>query len=126
VRAASGEAVQAGLRLIRLRRGRLSIRDVADETGIGERRLQRLFRERVGLTPKEFAQIARLHATLARIQRSPVPSWGELAAETGFADQAHMIREFRRLTGQTPVKLRPPHELSDSFNTTNDPKDRFP
>ena len=115
---AAEDWIRAGVHVIRTRRGRLSMRELCAEIGVGERRLQRSFRERVGLSPKELARIARLHATLARLQRGPPRSWSERAADSGFADQAHMIREFRRLAGQTPAAYQPEPDVSDSFNTT--------
>jgi AraC-like DNA-binding protein len=89
--------------LIRRHGGRLSMRAVGSELGVSERRLERTFRSGTGLSPKEFSRITRLHAVLARI--APVGSelsWVEIASELGFADQAHLIREFRALTGVTP------------------------
>jgi AraC-like DNA-binding protein len=91
--------------LIRTHGGRLSMRAVGSELGVSERRLERTFRTGTGLSPKEFSRITRLHAVLARLPRMESDAtWVEIASELGFADQAHLIREFRALTGVTPAR----------------------
>ena len=57
------------------------------------------------MTPKEFARLMRLQATLRALDAGDA-SIAELAADSGFADQAHATRELRRVTGLTPAKLR--------------------
>jgi AraC-like DNA-binding protein len=91
--------------LIRRHRGRLSMSAVGSELGVSERRLERTFRFGTGLSPKEFSRITRIHAVLARIPRlDSDATWVKIASELGFADQAHLIREFRALTGVTPAR----------------------
>ncbi len=68
------------------------------------RRLQRLFAEYVGVTPKWVLIRSRLHdATDAIAGREP-PDWARLAAELGYCDQAHLIRSFEAATGMTPME----------------------
>lgn len=75
--------------------------------GIGSRRLRSLLRERVGLAPKTLARVARLHDALRRVVRSAEDvAWARVAASSGYYDQAHMIREFRSLLGETPGAWR--------------------
>jgi AraC-like DNA-binding protein len=69
-------------------------RRVRSWTGVSERDLQ-------GLVHTEQLY-ARLHEALD----SDDVDWAELAATSGFADQAHMIRQMRRHTGFTPEQLR--------------------
>ncbi len=101
----SDPVLAAGVELIRSHGGRLSMRALADELEVSERRLERLFLAGVGVSPKKLSRIARLHTVLERLARPSAsqPSWGALAVELGFADQAHMIREFRSLAGTTPA-----------------------
>ena len=63
------------------------------------------FQAAVGLTPKEFARLARLQATLRALDGGD-ESIAALAGDGGFADQAHATRELRRVTGLTPARLR--------------------
>lgn len=70
--------------------------------GIERRRLERGFRRWVGLTPKEFARITRVQRALALLERRPRPTGAEIAVRCGYADQSHLIREFRALVGPAP------------------------
>jgi AraC-like DNA-binding protein len=82
--------------------GRLALRAVAAAVGVGERRLQQLFHAHVGLSPRAWGRLARLHACL-RALRQPTPSrWASLALDAGYFDQAHLVNEFRALSGLTP------------------------
>ena len=82
------------------------VEQLAARAGFGVRALQRLFSEYVGVSPKWVIQRYRLHEASERIARTPAGAaldWADLAAELGFADQAHFIRDFRRLVGETPA-----------------------
>lgn len=79
---------------------------VADALGLGERRLQQIFRAHVGLSPRAWRRLARLHALLRRLRQAPAAGWAALADEAGFSDQAHLIHEFRALCGLTPEQFR--------------------
>ena len=74
---------------------------VAEQLGVTSRHLRRAFLESVGIGPKEFARGARLQRALRTSSRSS--SWGAIARETGYYDQAHLIGEFRDLLGLTPA-----------------------
>lgn len=94
--------------------------DTAASLGIGERRLQQLFHEQVGLAPRQWARLARLHGGLRLLRREPVLPWAQLAAEAGYADQAHLAHDFRRLCGITPGEFRRlalPAPVSGSYKT---------
>lgn len=96
--------VLAAGRLFEQGQGRRSVAEVARQLGLGERRLQQVFRAQMGLTPAAFGRLARLHACLRLLRRPAArpPRWPELALEAGFYDQSHLIREFRALCGLTP------------------------
>lgn len=84
--------------------GSLRIGSLARSVGLSNRSLQIRFLRAVGLTPKEFARLVRLQATLRSLEGST--SLTALAADHGFSDQAHASRELRRVTGLAPAKLR--------------------
>ena len=85
--------------------GRRPLREVADAVGLGERRLQQLFRQQVGLSPGAWRRLARLHACLRALRRPAVAGWAELALDGGFYDQAHLANEFKALCGLTPTEF---------------------
>lgn len=71
-----------------------------------ERTLQRLFADKVGVSPKWVIQRARLQDALQAMAQEQVPSLADLALRLGFCDQAHFSRCFRQTTGQTPAQYR--------------------
>lgn len=93
--AAAVQAIHAG-------GGQRPLQDVAAVLDVGERRLQQLFRQHVGLSPKSVSRLARLHGLLRALRRSAAPAWAQLAPELGYYDQAHLVNEFRALSGLTP------------------------
>lgn len=73
---------------------------VARELRLSSRQLERLFLERVGVSPKRYARLRRFERAV-RLAREVRPL-GEVAVASGYSDQAHFIREFRSLTGEAP------------------------
>jgi len=92
-------------RLIAASAGRRPLREVAEAVGLGERRLQQLFHAQVGLSPRAWRRLARMHGCLRALRGQPAPAWAELAAEHGFYDQSHLVNEFRALCGVTPTEF---------------------
>lgn len=88
------------------RDGAVSIAQLATSLGIGVRQLARRFQNVVGLTPKAFGRVRRVRATMAVLLDGTEASWSRLAAELGYADHAHLTREFRSVTGFAPTELR--------------------
>jgi AraC-like DNA-binding protein len=85
------------------RRGDASIERIAHEAGLGRRQLERAFHDHVGLPPKQLARILRFQATYSAL--SEPPDWIDVALAHGYADQPHLIREFRSLAGNSPTQL---------------------
>lgn len=99
------EATKAAA-LIAAARGARSLGDVADELGLGARRLQQLFALHVGLAPRTWGRLARMHDVLRSLRRlSPRrPDWAEVALDHGYCDQAHLANELRSLCGLSPTE----------------------
>ena len=97
--------VDGALALIHRRRGNIAIEQVARTVGVSRRQLERLFKDEVGLGAKQIARIARVHAALDMMRRDQQASGAEIAAHCGYSDQAHLIRECKSLTGQTPARV---------------------
>lgn len=84
---------------LRATHGTARVGALASELSWSRKRLAARFREQIGLTPKAAARLLRFeHAR----SLAGTMSWGELAFACGFADQPHLISEFRAFTGQTP------------------------
>jgi AraC-like DNA-binding protein len=81
------------------------VRQLAAQTDLPPRTLHsRLIRE-LGLSPKRVLRIQRLHRAL-KLAQDRSSAWPQIAAGSGFADQAHMIREFVDLLGESPTAWR--------------------
>lgn len=73
---------------------------VAGELGLGERQLERKFREWIGIGPKRFARLVRFQQVVRLLERNHRSL--DAALELGFYDQAHFIKDFRAFAGTTP------------------------
>jgi AraC-like DNA-binding protein len=100
----SPEVVQAWERLT-ASHGATPIATVASDVGWSNKHLITRFKEQVGLTPKLAARLLRFERVRRDVARGEPTRWQQVAAESGYADQAHLIREFRRFTGTTPTAL---------------------
>ncbi len=83
---------------------RVKIVELAREYGLSFRRFNLLFRREVGLSAKQFTRVKRFQKVRQALAQTPVIEGSRLAASHGYADQAHMIREFREFTGFTPAQ----------------------
>ena len=79
------------------------VKDVTDRTGIGTRRLQRLFAAYTGVAPKWVIRRARLHEAVERLDQGGDVDLGFLARDLGYFDQAHFARDFRSAVGRPPT-----------------------
>ncbi|MEW1952498.1 helix-turn-helix domain-containing protein [Terrabacter sp. NPDC080008] len=79
----------------------LRVDELCARFGLTERTLQRLLHKRIGLGPKWLIRRRRLQEAADRLRDAGTPLSG-IAAELGYADQAHFTRDFRTATGMTP------------------------
>lgn len=86
-------------------RGGTSARDVARIVGMDRRTFVPLFRQQIGLNPKTYEKLVRFTRTLEALRTQTGRSLASIAADRGFADQAHLTREMRALSGSTPSRL---------------------
>jgi AraC-like DNA-binding protein len=77
--------------------------DIQEVADMSTKRLNTLFRAEVGLSPKAYARVRRLQAALRLLGAGPV-SGARVAAEVGYFDQAHFVRDFESFTGMTPTQ----------------------
>lgn len=81
-----------------------SVTQICDRFHVTERSLQRLTRRQLGLTPKWLIQRRRLQEAAERL-RGADTTLAVIAAELGYADEAHLVRDFRTVTGMTPGRF---------------------
>ena len=82
----------------------LTVEGLAKRSGLGIRALQRLFKDYVGVSPKWVIRRFRLHELLERFHSGEALDGARLALDLGYADQAHLINDFRKLAGFTPTE----------------------
>lgn len=82
------------------------IAPVQQASGCSPARFIARFEQAVGLTPKRYARVLRFSALLQRIAVQRPTDWAQAAAEAGYADQSHLIHDFKRLAGITPTAYR--------------------
>lgn len=71
-----------------------TVGDIEVLTGYTRRQLQRIFREQTCLTPRDFLKVLRFQQTL------------HSESDTRYADQSHLTKEFKRITGLTPARFK--------------------
>jgi AraC-like DNA-binding protein len=95
--------VDASVHLIIKNNGLVSSGQLIKLTGYTERHIERMFIKSIGISPKKFGDVIKLHHFLKRLkQEQPGKSLTSLAYEAGYADQSHLIKEFKKFTGMTP------------------------
>jgi AraC-like DNA-binding protein len=95
--------------------------DIQDLVGMSTKRLIALFRAEVGLSPKTYARVRRLQAALRLLGAGPVGG-AQVAAEVGYFDQAHFVRDFQSFTGITPTEYSRQRILLPSHVPVERPK----
>jgi len=78
------------------------VEQLAAEYALGVRTLQRLFNDYVGVSPKWMIRRYRLQEAATRLAAAGAVDWTQIALELGYADQAHLIRDFREIVGKSP------------------------
>jgi AraC-like DNA-binding protein len=84
--------------------GDVDITSVANDVGWSRRHLSERFGAEYGVTPKEMARVLRFERSKRMFVRGERTTLAEIAAECGYADQAHMAREWRALAGAAPTQ----------------------
>lgn len=82
------------------------VQQVAERLGTSVRSVQRLARSHVGLPPLAIIRRYRLQEAAVRLRQDPSVGIADVAAELGYADHAHLSRDFRTVLGLTPQDYR--------------------
>ena len=111
--------VLAALDLLQAGNGN-GIAGLAGFLGVTDRMLRRDILAWTGLSPKRLARILRFQAALSRLRSAPAAPLALLALDAGYADQAHMAREFRDLGGMPPSGVRRPEPATEDVRSVQD------
>lgn len=84
------------------RRGVVQSSALGLELGISRQHLGRLFKQQVGLSPKQFLRIVRFEAMVKSLPEAAAWGWADFACAFGFSDQSHFIADFKKVAGTTP------------------------
>lgn len=85
--------------------GLSSIKDVSEQFQISRQHLHRIFIKSLGVSPKIFVRLLRFHHLINLFKRHPKKGWHDILFNSGFYDQAHMIREFNAIIGGPPTSV---------------------
>jgi AraC-like DNA-binding protein len=96
--------IEEAVRRITLAKGGSNLASLSRELGLSIRQLERRFQAVVGLPPKLFCRIQRF-SNVFRVLGQPSCDWVETAVACGYYDQAHLIRDCKNLSGNTPTVL---------------------
>src|ERR1700733_13370832 len=83
-----------------------TVDDLAKRAGMGKRRLQRIFNEYVGASPKWVIRRYRLHDIVEKANSGSQLDWSQVALELGYFDQAHLINDFKSIVGYSPAEYQ--------------------
>lgn len=96
------DRIQLAIHLILKTHGTMSIKDLRDKLCVAERTLERHFLKEIGVTAKQFARIIQFSSALQKMTDADYVTLTEVGYDSGFSDQSHFIRSFKRYTGKTP------------------------
>lgn len=85
--------------------GNISIQKLAQKHHIGYKKIERLFKKHIGITPKLYARIIRFNHCVKYATSHRVQKLTDIAYQMGFFDQMHFIKETRHFTGKLPSEL---------------------
>ncbi|MCF8362744.1 MAG: AraC family transcriptional regulator [Prolixibacteraceae bacterium] len=83
-------------------KGNVNVDDLASDACLSRKQFERTFSGVIGTTPKQFLKIIRFQHAINRKSKSPNTNLTELTYQCGYYDQAHMINDFKKLSGMTP------------------------
>ncbi|RYY01325.1 MAG: AraC family transcriptional regulator [Gammaproteobacteria bacterium] len=92
-----------------------NIDEFVKHESISRRQLERKFQQEIGLSPAQLKQLHRVKKARYFISLNPLNSLTDVALDCGFYDQAHFIRNFQKVTGQTPGQYKT-RKMSQKYN----------
>ena len=90
---------------------------LSHDLNVSSRGLRKLFGRYLGISPKHYARLVRFNKATLQMVQEPGLSLTAIAADQGYYDQAHFIKDFKSFGGITPKAFRKlPHKSSDFYN----------
>jgi AraC-like DNA-binding protein len=102
---AASSFVAAAVAQIDREHGRLRVSEIHEALGVSRKHLTLTFTREIGVAPKSYARIRRFVWTLDQLRQSDSVDWAALAVDAGYADQSHLVRDFRRVAGARPTEF---------------------
>lgn len=97
--------ITAAANLIIKNGGLVNIESLAANACMSKRNFERIFINEIGMTAKELCCISRFNNALDLKLNSPSMNWTSIAHQSGFFDQMHLIKDFKRFCGEAPTSL---------------------
>jgi AraC-like DNA-binding protein len=107
--------IRKAVKLIAQHAGDLEVSAMAAELGVSRQTVKHKFDQHVGVSPKLYGKLRRFQVVLRRLASLQKVDWTRLAQESGYYDQAHLIREFNHFTGFSPQKFLKNLEKGDDL-----------
>jgi AraC-like DNA-binding protein len=98
--------IKLAINLIMKTSGNVSIKEIRERLSVAERTLERQFVKEIGVTPKQFAKIIQFSTSMKQLTEADYVNLTDISYDSGFADQSHFIRSFKRYTGKTPKEFQ--------------------
>jgi AraC-like DNA-binding protein len=112
------DRLEEAVRIIQRNQAGTTVARISERVGWCERHLERQFMRKIGMSPKALLRTVRFQNLLQLARSGAATGWASLAVDCGFSDQAHLIREFKRFSGEPPETfLRRDHALYEFFAT---------
>jgi AraC-like DNA-binding protein len=96
--------VRGAVQALERSQGAQSIGELCEQIGLSHKHTIDLFHRLVGITPKSLARILRFNKLIAQVRTDSRADWARLAQQFNYYDQSHLIREFNRLAGVSPMQ----------------------
>lgn len=96
-------AIASALDMLWQSAGSTRIADIAADIGWSRKHFTRRFHNEIGVAPKMLAQMLRFHRACRLARSKAADGWAGIAADAGYADQAHLARDFRVFCGEAPT-----------------------
>lgn len=110
------ERIQHILQLIKQSKGNISIEFLAQQACLSQRQFERVFRQHIGITPKQYIRTVRFQSSIYIANNKSDLNLTDLALESGYYDQSHFINEIKKFTGLKPKDFFNTRTTSDFFD----------
>jgi AraC-like DNA-binding protein len=110
------EAFQRALAAAVASAGAASLAELSEAARVSPRQVERVFSQFLGIAPRTLGRVLRFQTALRALMRDPGCTLAEVASAAGYFDQAHFVKDFKRLSGGVPRGYRgyfPPSSASD-------------